>query len=425
MTDQPEVVAYGSQQGTVVADQHHGAFELVQRHGECLARGQVEMVGRLIQQQQVGALPDDHGQHQPGFFAATHAAHALRHHVAAELEAAEEVAQVLLAAGLGSDIGVGLGQADHVAQRGVVQLQHVQLLLGEIAQTQALAFGDASCQQGQGVGDGFDEGGLALAVGAEHADALARQHGAVHIAQDHRVARSDVGQCLASLQLVLAQHVTGAEVFYFSGIAGVGRHVIGATVAEAGIADCQHGVGQLRRLLKFEGEVRTGQHRCEALHALQCLDTALRLLGLGGLGLEAVDELLQMGDLFLLTRIGGLLQGDLLRPHFLEGSVVAAVAVELGVLDMHCDLRDGVEEFAVVADDEQSAGIALEPAFQPDQGVQVQVVGGFVEQQQIARAHQRARQLQTHAPAAGEAVDGLVQLVDLESQAKDQRLRTR
>ena len=132
-----------------------------------------------------------------------------------------------------------------------------------------------------------------------------------------------------------------------------------------------------------------------------------------------------MRDLFLLARIGGLLQGDLLRPHLLEGGVVAAVAVELGVFDMHRHLRDGVEEFAVVADDEQGAGIALEPAFQPDQGVQVQVVGGFIEQQQIARAHQRARQLQAHAPAAGEAVDGLVEFVDLESQAKNQRLRTR
>src|SRR5690606_15198406 len=34
-----------------------------------------------------------------------------------------------------------------------------------------------------------------------------------------------------------------------------------------------------------------GRHRA---HALQRLDAALRLLGLGGLGLEAVDEALQM-----------------------------------------------------------------------------------------------------------------------------------
>jgi hypothetical protein len=69
------------------------------------------------------------------------------------------------------------------------------------------------------------------------------------------------------------------------------------------------------------------------------------------------------------------------------------------------DVGDGVEELAVVADHDHGAGVALEPGFQPDQGVQVQVVGGFVEQQQVGRAHQRAGQLQAHAPAAGEAVD--------------------
>jgi hypothetical protein len=74
------------------------------------------------------------------------------------------------------------------------------------------------------------------------------------------------------------------------------------------------------------------------------------------------------------------------------------------------DVGHGVEEFAVVADDDHRAFVALEPGFQPDQGVQVQVVGGLVQQQQIARAHQRAGQLQAHAPAAREAVDGLVQL---------------
>jgi hypothetical protein len=38
----------------------------------------------------------------------------------------------------------------------------------------------------------------------------------------------------------------------------------------------------------------------------------LRLLGLAGLGLEAVDELLQVGDLFLLLGKAGCLQLQLL-----------------------------------------------------------------------------------------------------------------
>jgi hypothetical protein len=67
----------------------------------------------------------------------------------------------------------------------------------------------------------------------------------------------------------------------------------------------------------------------------------------------------------------------------------------------------------------------LSQAFQPDQRVEVEVVGRFVEQQQVGRAHQRARQLQAHAPAAGEAVDRVVELGRLEAETEDQRLRAR
>ena len=71
-----------------MADEHDCAFEAVERHGECFAGGEVEVVGGLVEQQQIGALPDNHGQHQPRFFAATHAAYALHDHIAAELKAA-------------------------------------------------------------------------------------------------------------------------------------------------------------------------------------------------------------------------------------------------------------------------------------------------------------------------------------------------
>jgi hypothetical protein len=53
------------------------------------------------------------------------------------------------------------------------------------------------------------------------------------------------------------------------------------------------------------------------------------------------------------------------------------------------------------------------------------VIGRFVEQQQVGRAHQRARQLQPHAPAAGETVDRLAKLRSTEAKALDQRLGTR
>jgi len=53
------------------------------------------------------------------------------------------------------------------------------------------------------------------------------------------------------------------------------------------------------------------------------------------------------------------------------------------------------------------------------------VVGRFVEEQDVGRAHQGARQLQAHAPAAGKAVDRVVQLGNLEAETEDQRLGAR
>ncbi|MNS57998.1 hypothetical protein D3C72_909030 [compost metagenome] len=386
---EPELVAHRAQQRTVVAHQHQRAFELVERHGQGFAGGQVQVVGGLVQQQQVGALPDHHREHEAGLFAAAHGAHGLLDHVAAEVEAAQEAAQGLLAGGFLGIAAQLACHAHHVLQRVVLRAQHVEFLLREVADVQALAFGDLACQRAHFARNGLHQRRLALAVGAQDADALARQHRAAHAAQD-----------------------------------GLGRFAFDL-VAEARVVDREHRVRDVARLLELEGEVGLGQQRRHFFHALQRLDAALRLLGLAGLGLEAVDELLQVGDLVLLLAEGHLLLLHLQRAHVLELAVVAAVARELGVGDVQGDVGHGVEKLAVVADDDHGAGVLLQPGFEPHQGVQVQVVGRFVEQQQVARAHQRAGQLQAHAPAAREAVDGLVELVRLEAQAQHQRLRAR
>jgi hypothetical protein len=132
-----------------------------------------------------------------------------------------------------------------------------------------------------------------------------------------------------------------------------------------------------------------------------------------------------MGDLVLLLEVGVLLQFDLLRAGFFEGAVVAAVARQLAILEVQRHGGHRVEKLAVVTDHDHRAFVALEPAFQPDQRIEIEVVGRFVEQQEIGRTHQRACQLQAHPPAAGEAVDRIVQFGGLETEAEDQRLGAR
>ena len=60
---------------------------------------------------------------------------------------------------------------------------------------------------------------------------------------------------------------------------------------------------------------------------------------------------------------------------------------------------------AVVRDQQHRAGEAREPGLQPQRGFQVEVVGRFVEQQQVGGGEQRGGERHAHAPAAGEFLD--------------------
>ena len=111
-------------------DHDERALEIGERLRERFAHLDVEVVRGLVEQQQVGALPDDERQREARLLAAREARHRLRHLVAAEVEAAEEIAQLLLALA-GRD-------AAHVPERDLLQAQLVDLVLREVADAQAL-----------------------------------------------------------------------------------------------------------------------------------------------------------------------------------------------------------------------------------------------------------------------------------------------
>ena len=109
--------------------------------------------------------------------------------------------------------------------------------------------------------------------------------------------------------------------------------------------------------------------RGNQLHAFQHLDTALRLLGLGGLCAETINIALQMGDFLLLALKQRLLLRQFRRPLALEGGVVASVFVQRLLLDMQDFIDNRVEEIAVMGDQHQRAGVAFQPLLQPDHRV--------------------------------------------------------
>ena len=70
VSDKAKFVTGGAQQAAVVRDDEHGAVVVLQRQGEGIAHGEVEVVGGFVKQQQVRALRDDEGEGKARFFAA-------------------------------------------------------------------------------------------------------------------------------------------------------------------------------------------------------------------------------------------------------------------------------------------------------------------------------------------------------------------
>ena len=91
VSDDQELLGRCAQQVPVVRHQDQRALELRQRYRKRFARLEVEMVGRLIEQQQVGSLPYDQCQGEARFFAAGEILDRIGRHVAREIEAAEIV----------------------------------------------------------------------------------------------------------------------------------------------------------------------------------------------------------------------------------------------------------------------------------------------------------------------------------------------
>ncbi len=163
---------------------------------------------------------------------------------------------------------------------------------------------------------------------------------------------------------------------------------------------------QRRRRILRRGEIEVKRRidvgRRNQLHALERLQPALGLAGFARLVAESLDEPPHVGDLALLLAAIRLALGELGGALRLEGRVVAAVDAYPGALHVGDVTDQRIDELAIVGNQQQRALIAAEPALEPDDRVQIQMIGRLVEQQQIRTADQRLGEVQPHAPATGE-----------------------
>ena len=126
--DQQQPIGDQPEQMPVVADHHHRPAELGQRLDQSVARLDIEMVGRLIEDQNMRRLAGDQRERQPRPLAARELAHGDIDLVARETEAAELPAHLAWRR--------IRQQALHMLQRCLVGNELLDLVLGEIADPQ-------------------------------------------------------------------------------------------------------------------------------------------------------------------------------------------------------------------------------------------------------------------------------------------------
>ena len=247
------------------------------------------------------------------------------------------------------------------------------------------------------------------------------------------VGDADVGAQIAGAG---GGRLQAGEDLHERGLAGaVGadeRHVLAAVELEVDIAvdvlvavglghalEAHDHVAGARRVgeLKVDVLVALGQDDELLFDLLDLADALLRLGGLGGLIAELVYEDLHVGDVALL---GGTLCAHLLQVvlALLEvAAVVAGVGGYAAVLERGDVVDAGVHKRAVVADDEHSAVIVGDKAAQPLDALEVQVVGGLVQKQQVGVTQEELGKRDAHLPAARELGARALKVGDLKAQA--------
>ena len=166
-----------------------------------------------------------------------------------------------------------------------------------------------------------------------------------------------------------------------------------------------HLQSRARRLGELEVDALELVHRLLHRDLLEAFDLFFLGFGAGGhrrLGAKAVDELLQVGDLTLLVLEGRrLLQLPVLL--LLQVIVVVAgVAVQCAGAQFEDAVAEGVEEGAIMRNDDQPARVARQVFLKPEQRFQIEMVGRLVEQQECGLTDQEPREVGPHHPAAGE-----------------------
>ncbi len=358
-------------------DQQQRPVEVGERGCQCVAGGRIQMVRRFVQDQQLRPLVQHQREQQARLLAAGHRPGRAGGVFTGKPEAAQFVAQLLITS--------IRRQPPKVFERRARAIETVDPLLGEVTGAHRRGHVNAAGQCCQVTGQGADQRRLAGAVASEHTDARTAPDRQVDIAQDHVVG------AVAGRQRLRAQHRIGTAIGFVQG----------------------------------EIDFVRPARRQYPYHAFERLDPALHLTRLRCLGAEALDEGFELSDPLALAVALALELHPALCLLLLEGTVAAGIADQFRLFEMQDGLGDAIDEIAVMRDECQRARIARQPAFEPEDRIEIEVIGRLVEQQQITGCKERARQIQPHPPAAREGVDRRLRALRIEAESSQQRMRAR
>src|SRR4051812_24888790 len=341
----------------IVADQDHGALVVAEHFLEDVEGLEVEVVGRLVQHQEVGRFRQRACQHQPAALAARQHLQRRAHLFLGEQEVFHIAHDMLRLAAdhnmVAAAAGERLGQRRLRIETFTMLVERCHLDVG--AEPYAAAVRCAAA------GQHLDQRGLAGAVRADDADAIAALDA-------DREAVDDLSLAIGPADILGLDDE-------LAGLVGLGSR-------EVGVA---------RRAAMGAALV------AQRVEIAESLDVALAAAR------DAVTQpVLLVDDLAVeLVLVALFLREHLVAPS-LEGTEAAVDLPDLAAVEPGGAAREIAQEAPIMADDHQRAAAALKLSFQPFDGRKIQVVGRLVQQQDIGRGRQHARERSAARFAAGD-----------------------
>ena len=167
----------------------------------------------------------------------------------------------------------------------------------------------------------------------------------------------------------------------------------------------------------MEGFVIRSFRLVDLLHAVEIFDLRLGKGRLVFLVPELFDQCLKPLDILLLPVVCGHLFLEAVFLLFRKRGVVSDIPRHRAVFHVIDDIADMIEKHPVMADDHNRPGIFLHIAFQPFDRLKIEMVGRFVEKQNIRFGKQKPHKGDSCLLAAGELTDLLFQIRIGESEA--------